>query len=276
MKHKVITENTAEFFQFLIEKKQPSFTVKDVEAFMPDATNSYVKKFVQKLEDRQLAFRLKKGLYIMMPYDTKREEFFPNWHLTGSILARDRDYYIGYYSAMQLHDLTTQPSLVEQVVVNKQIIPKDQNIRGVNFQFITHNRKHFFGTKKVWIEFLNQTYAVKYSDLEKTIIDCLYKPDYAGGIVEIAKAIYSVKDKLNFKRMLNYLNQMGSQAVIKRLGFLLELYEIETYILEEMQELKTASYVVLDPIHPKEGIIKTRWSIQINVDLETIKQAPFS
>ena len=122
MKHKVITENTAEFFQFLIEKKQPSFTVKDVEAFMPDATNSYVKKFVQALEERQLVFRLKKGLYIMMPYDTKREEFFPNWHLTGSILAGDRDYYIGYYSAMQLHDLTTQPSLVEQVVVNKQIL----------------------------------------------------------------------------------------------------------------------------------------------------------
>ena len=55
------------------------------------------------------------------------------------------------------------------------------------------------------------------SDLEKTFIDCLSKPDYAGGIVEIARAIYISKEKIRFDTLLDYDKKFDSQAVIKRL-----------------------------------------------------------
>ena len=45
----------------------------------------------------------------------------------------------------------------------------------------------------MWIDGFNK---VPCSDLEKTFIDCLYKPDYAGGITEIAKAFLNAKKKL--------------------------------------------------------------------------------
>ena len=64
------------------------------------------------------------------------------------------------------------------------------------------------------------------SDLEKTIIDCLFKPDYAGGIVEVAKAIYTSKDKIKYDILLEYAKKFDSQAVIKRLGFFLEMLNI--------------------------------------------------
>jgi len=276
MKDKIITKNTAKFFRYLIEHKKSFFTTKDAENFMSAFSKDYIKEFLQSLVKRQLALRIKRGLYVMLPYDTLKEEFFPNRHLTASVLVVNRDYYIGYYSALQLHDLTTQPALIEQVVVDKQMIPNKREIKGYKFQFIYHNKKHFFGFKKMWVEFLNQTYPIKYSDLEKTIVDCLYKPNYAGGIVEVAKAIYRVKDKLDYNKMLRYLEQMESQAVIKRLGFLLEIYKVDAPIIEQMQKLKTASYIVLDPIHLKQGVMQSRWSIQINIDIETLKQAPFS
>jgi predicted transcriptional regulator of viral defense system len=57
------------------------------------------------------------------------------------------------------------------------------------------------------------------SDLEKTIVDCLFKPDYAGGIVEIAKAIHETRDKINFKKLLNYTKKFKSQAVVKDWDF---------------------------------------------------------
>ena len=69
-------------------------------------------------------------------------------------------------------------------------------IKNVPFQFIYHNKNHFFGVKKIWVD---NFHKVKCSDLEKTFIDCLFKPDYAGGVVEIAKAIYISKDKIKFK-----------------------------------------------------------------------------
>jgi predicted transcriptional regulator of viral defense system len=155
-------------------------------------------------------------------------------------------------------------------VVSKQIKPTELNIKNVTFQFVYHNTKHFFGVKKIWIDNFNKVLC---SDLEKTIVDCLFKPEYAGGVVEVAKAIHVSKTKINFNTLLEYSKKFNSQAVIKRLGFLLELLKIENPIIEELQKIKTASYVVLDTELPKEGKRNARWSVQKNIDTDTILNA---
>ena len=114
------------------------------------------------------------------------------------------------------------------------------------------------------------------SDLEKTIIDCLFKPDYAGGIVDVAKAIYTSRDKIKYDTLLEYAKKFDSQAVIKRLGFLIEILEINTIIIQDLQKMKTASYVVLDTELPKAGKRISRWSIQQNLETETIKSAIYT
>jgi predicted transcriptional regulator of viral defense system len=97
-----------------------------------------------------------------------------------------------------------------------------------------------------------------------------------GGVVEISKAIYISKDKIKFNQLLDYTKKFNSQAVIKRLGFLLDVLEINNEIVEELQKLKTASYVVLDTELPKSGKLISRWSIQQNVETETIKSAIYT
>lgn len=114
------------------------------------------------------------------------------------------------------------------------------------------------------------------SDLEKTFIDCLFKPDYAGGIVEIARAIHISKDKIKFDLLLDYVNKFDSQAVIKRLGFLLDTLEIDNFMVEELQKIKTASYVILDTELPKNGKLISKWNIQQNIETETIKSAIYT
>lgn len=161
----------------------------------------------------------------------------------------------------------------EQIVVSKQIRPSQLEIKNVSFQFIYHNDKHFFGAKKMWIDNFNKVLC---SDLEKTFIDCLFKPDYAGGIVEVARAIYISKDKIKFETLLDYAIKFDSQAVIKRLGFLLEILNINNEIIGELQKLKTASYVVLDTELPRKGKRINRWSIQQNLETETIKSAIYT
>lgn len=217
--------------------------------------------------------RLKDGVYYIIPYEQDSESFMPDWHLIAEHLVNDAKHYIGYYSALQIHDLITQPSLKEQIVVSQQIRPSEIKIKEVSFQFIYHNEKHFFGAKKIWIDSYNK---VMCSDLEKTFIDCLFKPDYAGGIVEIAKAIDASKDKIKYDKLLEYAKKFDSQAVIKRLGFLLETLDIDTQIINELQEIKTASYVVLDTELPKTGKYISRWSIQQNLEMDTIKSAIYT
>jgi predicted transcriptional regulator of viral defense system len=217
--------------------------------------------------------RLKEGKYFIIPYEQESGSFMPDWHLAAECLVSDINYYIGYYSALQILDLITQPSLKEQIVVPKQIRPSILNIKNVPFQFIFHNENHFFGYKKTWIDNYNKVIC---SDLEKTIIDCLFNPGYAGGIVEIARAIYVSKDQIYFKKLLEYVKRFNSQAVIKRMGFLFELLEIKNNIINDLQHLKTASYILLDTELPKTGKMLSRWSIQQNLESETIKSAIFT
>ena len=119
----------------------------------------------------------------------------------------------------------------------------------------------------MWIYSFNR---VQCSDLEKTIIDCLFKPEYAGGITEIAKAIYKIKDKIDYPKILQYAKHFDSQAVIKRLGFLLELLEMKNPMIDELQKMRTNSIVTLEPSYLKEGKIISRWAIQQNIDTESI------
>jgi predicted transcriptional regulator of viral defense system len=197
----------------------------------------------------------------------------PDWHLIAEHLVNGENHYIGYYSALQIHNLITQPSLKEQIVVSRQIRPAIIKIKTIPFQFIYHNDDHFFGAKKIWVDDFNKVLC---SDLEKTIVDCLFKPEYAGGIVEIAKALYQSKDKIKYSTLLDYVVRFKSQAVMKRLGFLLEALNIETDIIEKLLKLITASYVVLDTELPAFGKRSSRWQIQINLDVETINSAIYS
>lgn len=283
MKGKFISKQSNGLLSYFNSQNKTCFDYSDATSAMPDAKESTRRELLSDMTKRGLLMRLKAGVYCIIPYEANAENFMPDWHLiTGNLIRGDSQYYIGYYSALQIHDLITQPSLKEQIVVSKQIRPSELKIKNVSFQFIYHNDKHFFGAKKIWVD---SYHKVLCSDLEKTFIDCLFKPEYAGGIVEVARAIYTSKDKIKYDILFDYAKRFDSQAVIKRLGFLLEMLDIPKYLKQsgknseiicDLQKIKTASYVVLDTELPKVGKHNSRWSIQQNVETETIKSAIYT
>ena len=268
MNNKNISTQSNLLLSFINKEQKSCFDISDALKILPHSNELAVRKLLSEMTKRGLLMRLKDGVYYAIPFEQDAEMYMPDWHLIAEYIVNDAEYYIGYYSALQIHNLITQPSLKEQIVVSKQIRPSLLKIRNVPFQFIYHNSAHFFGSKKIWIDDYNK---VRCSDLEKTIIDCLFKPNYVGGIAEIARAIYTSRNVLNFEKLLEYAIKFESQAVLKRLGFLLELLEINTRITIDLQSRKTASLVLLDPELPKMGKMLTRWSIQQNLETETIK-----
>lgn len=273
MRNKYISKQSNEILTFFNEQDRHCFDYELAKKALPQSKDSALRELLSDMTRRGLLMRVKRGSYYVIPYEQNAETFMPDWHLLAEHLVQDAEHYIGYYSALQIHNLITQPSLKEQIVVSKQIRPSTIMIKEVPFQFIYHNEKHFFGTKKIWIDNFNKVVC---SDLEKTIIDCLFKPDYAGGIVEIARAIFISRNRVKFSVLLEYVIKFNSQAVIKRLGFILEILEIETSIIKDLQKLKTSSIVPLDTELPKVGKIKTKWSVQQNIETETIKTAIYT
>lgn len=266
-KDKNISFQASSLLDKLIETRLLCFSIDKAYQLLPNSNTDAIKRLLSDMTKRGLLMRIKEGLYHVIPFEQDPETFMPDWHLLSQYLVGDAEYYIGYFSALQIHSLTTQPNLKEQIVVNKQIKPSTLLVKGIPFQFIYHNEEHFFGNKKTWIDSFNK---VQCSDLEKTFIDCLFKPQYAGGITEIAKAIHKSKDKIDYPKLLDYSKRFNSQAVIKRLGFLLELLEIENPVIDKLQKLRTNSFVALEPSYPKEGKTIFRWAIQQNIDNDSI------
>lgn len=228
----------------------------------PDA----VRKLLADMTNRELLLRIKDGLYHIIPYEKNSKEYFPNWHLTAEAIVHPQNYYISFYSALDIHGLITQPSLSEQVVTEKQVVPKIQKVRIVKVEFITFSKNRFFGYEKTWIDDFNK---VNCSDLEKTFIDCLYKPNYAGGISEIIKAIYKSRDKIKTDRIIEYLERFDAQVVYKRLGFLLQHLDILKELRMEIQSRLTSSYTLLDPSLTKKGKHYSGWKIVDNIDIKS-------
>jgi predicted transcriptional regulator of viral defense system len=273
IKHKTLSFQAAELLYQLNQVNQHCFDIDEAKKFLPNSNPDAVRRLLSDMTKRGLLMRVKDGLYYIIPFEQDAKTFMPDWHLLSQYLVGASDYYIGYISALQIHSLTTQPNLKEQIVVSKQIKPSTMEIKGIPFQFIFHNKNHFFGNKKTWIDSFNK---VQCSDLEKTFIDCLFKPDYAGGITEIVKAIHKSKDKIDFNRLFEYAVKFKSQAVIKRLGFLLELLKFSHPTIEKLQKLRTNSFVLLEPSHPKEGKTIFRWAIKQNMDNDSILSPIYS
>jgi len=267
IKNKNISFQANALLDKLIEEKRICFDINTAYDILPNSSQNAVKRLLSDMTTRGLLMRVKEGLYYVIPFEQDAKTFMPDWHLLSQYLVGDAQYYIGYFSALQIHSLTTQPNLKEQIVVNKQIKPSTLIVKEIPFQFIYHNERHFFGNKKTWIDNFNR---VQCSDMEKTIIDCLFKPEYAGGITEIAKAIYKIKDKIDYSKIIQYVKRFDSQTVIKRFGFLLELMEIKHSAIDELQKMRTNSVVLLEPSYPKESKTISRWAIQQNIDTDSI------
>jgi predicted transcriptional regulator of viral defense system len=268
---KVINKTSAILLQKLYREGLEFFDLKAVAQILDDRNEASLRRVLSDMVKHGLIMRLRDGLYTIIPYHFEPDTYFPNWHIVAHYLAGDTPYYIGYYSALTLHDLTVQPSLTEQIVVSQPIRPTTQWIKDIPFQFITHNTPHFLGISKKWIE--QGTFRIQCSDLEKTLIDCAFKPDYAGGVSQLSYALYKSRDILNPEKMLDYTRRFSSDAVVRRLGFLLEALDILPELARALKEQinKSTSYVVLDTALPKTGQMYSRWGIVQNLDLFTIQ-----
>jgi predicted transcriptional regulator of viral defense system len=89
----------------------------------------------------------------------------------------------------------------------------------------------------------------------------------------VAKALYLAQEKVDMLKLFTYTREFQSQAVIKRLGFLLEPLEINSPIIEKLKKIKSLSIILLDPAVPASGKILNHWSIQQNVDSFTIQSS---
>jgi len=168
---------------------------------------------------------------------------------------------------MELHQMTTQPRLAVFISTTRR--KKRESLPGTEYRFVRRNPTAMFGTIQHWV---SGGASVTISDSERTIVDGLAEPQYVGGISEVAKAILLVRGTLDIDRLVDYTKRLGIGAVVRRLGYLLELYTLASAeVLDPMRRQLSASIEVLDPTLPAEGQFTRRWRLHVNVPIEELR-----
>jgi predicted transcriptional regulator of viral defense system len=171
---------------------------------------------------------------------------------------------------MEIHRMVTQPQLAVFASSAKRI--RSRTLHGTEFRFVFIQAADYFGTGKHWV---TKQESVEISDLERTVIDGLRQPEYCGGVADVAKGLWMRHQDMQATKLVDYALRLGTGAVIRRLGYLLELYAMAPESeLARLRNALTATYVPLDPVLPKEGSHLRRWRLQLNItpqELETIR-----
>jgi predicted transcriptional regulator of viral defense system len=167
-------------------------------------------------------------------------------------------YTIAYWSALNYYGLTEQIPTTVFIQITSWKEKQEVEVFGVKYKIVRVKQEKFFGIKKKWIE----NTQINITDKEKTIIDCLDKPHYCGGMIEVIKALKYGRKELDFKKLSEYANQIGNSGVIRRLGYVCDLLNIKI----KLTPPNARNYLLLDPTMPVEQKKNAKWRLIVNLD----------
>lgn len=173
-----------------------------------------------------------------LPNDIKTERFVLKGikvHPFEIALSLNPGAYISHYSALFLHDLTH--NIPKDIYINREQTPKPRNSENaltqakIDHAFARPMRrtnqvaKFSYQKTKYQVFLLNgkntgnlgvikkktpHTHtSIRLTNLERTLIDCVVRPKYAGGVEEILNGFDRARDDLSINRLLGILKKLN-------------------------------------------------------------------
>ena len=243
----------------LARQDKAIFTADDAKAIAGDDA----KTLLFHLAKKKWILQLKRGLYALVPLDIgiKGADSFiiHNFVIAANLVE---PYYIGFWSALNHYGFSDQ--IPNATFIATTMARKPISILNSEYVFVQLNGKKFVGITETEIE----GKKIRISDREKTIADCLDHPEYAGGIDEVARAIFFSAEEIDFAKVREYGLKMGNMTLFKRLGYILQaagLMERYGSCLDGI--ILSKGYSLLDTLSPNTEIHNMRWGLVINRDI---------
>lgn len=222
---------------------------------------------VLRLLKKKKLMRLEKAKYLLIPPEAWKEGEYTE---EGIIIASQlvSPYYLSYWTALSFYGWTEQPSRTIFVATTK--LKRPIEIKGITIKFVRLRPARFFGYTEQWVGSQKVTVAER----EKAIVDCLDQPRYCGEITEVAKGLWNGRKEMDFVKLMDYALRMKNGTIIKRLGYLMDILEInKPGIRKQLLQHLTPSYSPLDPGEKESpGNVNEVWRLRINVDSKNLTE----
>jgi predicted transcriptional regulator of viral defense system len=193
--------------------KQAVVTVEETMQIL-DISYDYARQVLHRLSRDRWLMMITPGKYELIPAE-RGEYAFPDTNplFIGSVLVEP--YYFSFATSAFFHGLTTQASQMVYIAAPDGR-PGRMMVREKEYRIVLQPQHKFFG----FIEVDAYGTKVNMADLEKTIVDCLDRPEYAGDIPEIAGMLRLGKSRINWPKLVEYAARFQSRSALQRLGYL--------------------------------------------------------
>jgi len=250
-----LKKSTAELLHKL-RRRGPVFTFNDA-LEISGYNRGYLKLMLHKLEKSGWIERIEKGKYVILPLEAEKGKYTLHEFIVGSTLVKPSA--IAYCSALHYHGLTEQiPNVIFVQTISRKK-KRELTVFGARYRIVRIVERKFFGFEPIWIE----GSKIYITDKEKTIVDCLDKPKFCGGVIEVYNALK--EESIDVRKLFEYLKKFNSSAVAKRLAYLAKLVnlnlEVPSYLIKD-------GIATLDPTLPKKGKVDHKLKLLINIELE--------
>lgn len=230
--------------------------------------DSYLGEALYHLRRNDWVVSLRRGLYALsstVPGVSDVHEFEVAMALVSPAA-------ISHWSALHYHGLTEQlPREMFVLTTTESSIPRVRRaearlpgggypVGDVTYRFVQVRPERFFGTQEVWIG----EARVSITDVERTLLDGLAKPQHCGDFAEVLHAFQAGMDGLDIERIARYASRLGA-ATVKRLGWVLEYQGATSPSIDQLASLPVRGYRMLDPTGPRRGTCNNRWMVQENL-----------
>jgi predicted transcriptional regulator of viral defense system len=268
---KTVGSRSAGLIAALYDRGHSTFTLSEAKE-LTGLNATSIRTLLWKAIRRGLVSRVKPGLFTLVPSELGSErEYAGNPYLIARALVGSAPYYLSHSTAMELHRMVTQPRLGVMASSSKRIT--NRVLHSTEYKFIFVKSEEIFGIEPHWVTKQEQ---VTVSDMERTVIDGLRRPEYCGGISEVAKGLWMRREDIKIQKLIQYAHRLKVGAVKGRLGYLLELYGLATATdLGPLRQGLTRTSNLLDPVLGKCGPYIRRWRLQLNIsadELESIRR----
>lgn len=219
-----------------------------------------------RLVQRGWLTRVRRGLYLILPLEAGREGIAIEdpWLLARELYA---PCYIGGWTAAEHWGLTEQLFRSTFVVTAATIRHSAETFLGAEFHLVRIAHERVARAAVLW----RGRERVAISDRELTIADALAAPAWLGGIRPLGDVLRRYQDskEWNPQHLIERLEEIGSGAAFKRLGYLAEtVLDADRHLVDAALVRRTKGLVKLDPTVTNRGRIHTRWRLWVNVPLE--------
>lgn len=225
-------------------------------------------EYINKLCKQGKLLHPQRGLYIaVQPTLIKDPLFQPDKYLIASQLQFP--YYLGYHTALELHGCAYSSYNTIYTVV-----PYEKKFRPFTFKQITYQPVFTshpnLGVKK----HLHKNQEIKLSSPSKTFLDCIDRPQYAGGWEECLKSLEGLSG-VTAQELKSLLTSIQKDILYRKTGLILELFTQNPYyqgILEKLHNF-LEKHIGDSHMYIKKGrksTLNTTWNVYVPVEFNEL------